>query len=222
MMNRLENPDQKKKLFPHSLINQKRDNLNNLARFSEINKTNNMNRNTLQLDPPSQRNSDVDINDFEYNKYQNERIEGVPIQKVESKDQISYNLYDFENSVAISFQSEYNSEKNSKNYDSKIQIGAINQDCSFIDEQKMQTQSHFFKKKENSNRRFQSDFYLIKKNQLPKEKLNFTKNNGNENKQKIISFGINEEKEFETNDNEINKKILEFNMEKTDKFKEIV
>lgn len=116
---------------------------------------------TLCLDPPSMAGSQRNINQFQYNQpsvlRENKQAEIKP-KEMEPFKNIPNALDQSHKSFFISYDSEYNSENCSENFDSRIEFD-MNRRSS---DRRSQLKSKTLSEKIGRHRRFQSDIRFLK------------------------------------------------------------
>lgn len=189
--------DFQKKLVVNSLVEAPGRRQPEPARLTEA-KFLDVNRQTLQIDPPSQRGTIHGVPDFEYDKYKQAPLQkrNVPAQRVQTLNELEEPS---RASHVVSFVSEFNSDKNSVNYDSQVLIEKLRGDSQGSEVGGPGHQSHFLQKEGPLHAKFQSDFYMVSKSKKKPAANDFLPGNLG-GKPQTNEFLIEEKQIFETND----------------------
>ena len=191
-------------MFAKSAIKTDEKQIKSKERFSEFRNLESEKPKTLKLDPPSMIHNLEDTSNFNYNLHpisDDEKYNAIQPRQIETLQGLPEQFSNSQKSIFISYDSMYNSDNESQNFDSKIDIKqGHSKNSSHISYQSKRNKktSNFMGEKINTNKRFNSDFYFMKNRNKLKSNTVLPKN-----KQKNNLFGstvIEENSIFDTND----------------------
>jgi hypothetical protein len=201
------NKKERNQVFAKSMYKKPTTEKKDVNLYSQIREENGMEEQTLKLDPPSMKQSIGGLSEFKYNlhpEFEKKNNGEIKPMKIETFEKLPVDFDKSQKSISISYESMYNSDKDSQIYDSKIHIkpeNSVNSSRVSYQSKRDKKPSHFMGQTISKKPKFNSDFIFLKKNKLKQ----YETPNKKENKFNLFgSTVVDGNSVFETNDKDYN------------------